>query len=193
MSLYTREAPVALPGGKNDLATIYTTKEEQDVYKNDAIYVALSAAATKYLIHQFKKLNDNTKDHIRVRVDLKSSLAPTDSAVYLQVWNGKTNAWETQDSNNTEAADTDFSLYADITEATFRDGSWYDFNNEFAARVWQLNNQGTQSLSIDLVQISFLIAYEDQYTTDEDCPPNEYSPLYPHANPQDDAEGDKFN
>lgn len=193
-SLYTREVKASLPSSKADLTTIYTTKEEQDVYLDDSIYVPLEGGSTNYLIHQFKKLNSNRSDWIKVRVDLKSSLAPTSAPVYLQVWNGVTNAWETYDSDNEKLADTNFSLYAVITEDAFRDGSWYDFNNEFACRVYQQNNGTTKILSVDLVQISFVIPYENKYNSTEtnytdkySTGPNiTYTPKYPSKNPQDD-------
>lgn len=188
-SLYTREAKVSLPSAKDDLAIGYTTQEEADVYSDNGVYVALTSAATNYLIHQFKKLNTNRHDWIKVRIDLKSSLAPSTQPVYLQVWNGTTNSFETVDSNTEDDANTDFSLYGNITEQTFRDSNWYDIFEEFCCRVYQLNNSGSQSLSIDLVQISFLVAYENLYPDRRD---NTYTPVYPHKNPQDDVEEEKF-
>lgn len=176
------------------------------MYYNDSIYVCLTGPTSRYMLHQFKKENDNRTDRIKVRIDLKTSLAPTSSPVYLQMWNGLTNSWETMDSNNTKDADEDFSLYADVTETTY-----FDFRQTFsevAVRVYQLNNSGQEKqLCIDLVKISFLNPYvarysatgnryrdqyqptgnkfQDQYSTHE----RDFEPKYPHKNPQDDVEG----
>lgn len=201
--LYTREAKASLPSDKNDLAIIYTTPEEGDVYYSDTAYVALSGSTSNYLLHQYKKQNDNRHDRIKVRIDLKSSYAPTSSTVYLQIWNGITNSWETLDSNATYAADTEFSLYGDVTET-----SYYDFRESFAEvafRVYQYNNSGsTKILSVDLVQISFLIVYQADYIEQDLSYTDEYVPVgnkyadeytirantwqqrYPHKNTQDD-------
>jgi hypothetical protein len=171
-----------LPSTKADLATVYTTQEEWDVYYDDAIRVALIGTASRYLIHQYKKLNDNRSDRIKVRVDLQSTIAPVDSNTYLQIWNGQTNTWETLDSISGSADDypasTDFSLYGDVT-----DTSYFDFNNEVAVRVYQLNNTGfNQTLSVDLVQFSFKSVFTSKYISR----PIAYVAKYFHKSPQDD-------
>lgn len=165
------------------------------MYYNDGIYVCLTGPASRYMLHQFKKENDNRDDRIKVRIDLKTSLAPTSSPVYLQMWNGITLSWETMDSNNTKDANEDFSLYADVSETTY-----FDFRETFsevAVRVYQLNNSGLEKqLCIDLVKISFLNRYVAQYSAtgnrfQDQYQPNggEFEPKYPHKNPQDDDEG----
>ena len=189
---YTRDALDALPSTKDDLATVYTTPEEGDVYLDDNRFVDLIGSGSKYLIHQFKKDNNNRHDRIKVKIKLKSTLAPTSSTIYLQMWNGITNAWETMDSEALKGANEEFSLVADVNET-----SYFDFRESFAevaVRVYQLNNSGVQkTLSVELVQISFLITYKakynltgnrykDKYSSKQSV----YSPKYPHKNPQDD-------
>lgn len=188
---YTREAKASVPSDKNDLATVYTTPEEGDVFYSDQIYVPLTFGDTTFGMHQFKKLNDNRVDRVKVRIDLKSSLAPLSSPVYLQVWDGITNSWQTADSNNVNDANEDFTLNADVN-----DTSYYDFGNEFACRVYQENNSGSAKiLSIDLVQISFIPNYQPAYRTTNTRYRNAYTSKkskyrakYPHKNPQDDSE-----
>ena len=192
IQVYTREQNGTLPSTKTDLSTRYTTIEEGEVYLNDGRRVALSGAASAYLMHLFKKANDNRKDRIKVRIDLQTSLAPTLSTVYLQMWNGRTNAWETMDSNALKSANEDFSLYADVT-----DTEYYDFREsagEVAVRVYQLNNSGASKiLSIDLVQISFIHTYRAKYNATGNryrekyvSHKSKYRSKYPHKNPQDD-------
>lgn len=181
--MYTREAKNSLPSTKDDLATVYTTLEENEVFVRNNQYVTISGNDTQYLLHQFKKANSNRDDKIKVRIDLKSSLAPSTSTIYLQAWNGITNSWETVDSNSLLDADTDFSLMATLNAL---DGNYYDFREssaEVCFRVYQLNNGGgARILSIDLVQISFVPVYQSAYNSQ----PSSYSPKYPHQNPQDD-------
>lgn len=178
--VYTREAKVALPTSRDDLSPIYTTQEENDVYSYDDTRVCITGAANRFLLHQFKKRNDNRKDSIKIRVDLRSSLAPSSRPVYLQIWNGTTLSWETLDSNTTKRANTDLTLRGSITTDQ---SIYYDFGNEVAVRVYQENDaQGSQSLCVDKVQISFVLAYSDKYTPGTST----YTPKYPHKNPQDD-------
>lgn len=114
------------------------------------------------------------------------------------MWNGITNSWETLDSNSAKGASEDFSLYGEVT-----DTAYYDFRQtaaEVAIRVYQQNTSGSAKiLTVDLVQISFLIQYADKYASREvrytdkfSKRPKVYTPKFPHENPQDDAEGEKF-
>lgn len=145
-----------------------------------------------YMIHQFKKTNENTSDSIRVLVVLKSSLAPTDSPVYLQIWNGTTLSWETIDSMILEDADIMFGLEASVA---VNDSNYYDFGNQIAVRVYQLNNSAVQkTLSIDQVNITFETGYSAQYQDTgnqysqmyPEVVTSEYTPKYPSRNPQND-------
>ncbi len=178
--VYTREAKDALPSTKDDLSPIYTTREERDVYSYDQVVVDLNGAVNKYLIHQFKVLNDNRKDFIKIKIDAKSTLAPSSRPIYLQVWNGTTNAWETLASNAVKEAHEDLSLYYFIDTAQEK---YYDFDNEVAVRIYQQNDAiGTQTLSVDLVQITFFPAWQDKYDSQEQS----WQPKYPHKDAQED-------
>ena len=125
---------MALPSSKDDLATIYTTPEEGKVSYPDGHRVTVTGAVGYYVIHQFKVLHDNRTDRAKIKVKLRSNLAPSRETVYLQIWNGITNSWETLDSNHKSGANEDFSLYGDVS-----DTSYYDFNNEVTLRVYQHN------------------------------------------------------
>ena len=62
-----------------------------------------------------------------------SVLATSDTAVYLQIFNRNTSAWETVDFDNATAADNDFTLTANIANLTnYKDGS-----NMISCRVYQ--------------------------------------------------------
>jgi hypothetical protein len=163
-----------LPTDTTDLATEYTTPEEGDVFKNDDVIVGLTGS--NFLVHQFKKKNDNNKDTIKVKIDLKSSLAPTSSTIFLQVWDGQ--QWVTLHSNNTAAADTDLGLYYTINT---NQGLYYDFSNVITFRVYQEVTSGSETLSIDLVEILFKADYDDLYSAKS----TSYLPKYTTKNPQE--------
>lgn len=151
----------------------------------------LTGVTARYLVHQFKKTNDNREDNIRVRAVVKSTYAPTSKAVFLQIWNGTTLSWETIASENTKDANVDFSLDAFVPT---NDSSYYDFGNQIAVRVYQQNDSGSgKTLSMNQILISFEAQYNNVFDAtdskyDEVFPPveSEYEPVYPHKNPQDD-------
>jgi len=57
------------------------------------------------------------------------------STVFLQIYNRDTTTWETIDSDNSTAADTDFILTADMADLT----DYKDNNNVIVCRVYQLD------------------------------------------------------
>ncbi len=112
-------------------------------------------------MHQFKKLNNNRTDRIKVRVDLKSTRAPSDTPIYLAIWNGQTNGFEVLDSDVKKEADTELSLTGDVS-----DTAYFDFNNEACVRVYQQNATGSnQTLSVDMVRIDFLAVFRDKFAS----------------------------
>jgi len=125
----------ALPTTKNDLTVIYGEDDETDVSTDNAVRVSVTGAED-HLIHQWKKVNNTNRDSIKVKVNLQSTIAPTTSTIYLQVWNENTSAWETIASNNTALADTDFDLEYTISSNVT---NYYDSTYEVAFRVYQTN------------------------------------------------------
>lgn len=179
-NIYTREAKVALPTTHDHLSTEYTTAEEYEVYDVDGETVCLSGAASRYLIHQFQKLNDNVTDYIKIKVDVTSTLAASSKTIYLQLWNHRTEEWITIDSNSSKGANEAVALYALITTTP---QIYYDFGNHVTARIYQQNDAvGTQTLCVDRAAITFQIPYTNKYTSATSV----YQPKYPHKNSQDD-------
>lgn len=84
------------------------------------------------MVHQFKDfVGSNTGCNLNF--EGKSTLAPSTSTVYLQIYNRNTPTWETVDSDNTANADTDFIMSANIADLTnYKDGS-----NVISCRVYQ--------------------------------------------------------
>jgi len=110
-----------LPTNDNNLETNYSVQDYLDVdTKND---VRVSQTATnEYALHQFK---DYVADNSRtLEWEGQTKLQPSASTVYLQIYNRNTPEWETVDSDNTTAEDTDFILTANINDLTnYKDGS----------------------------------------------------------------------
>lgn len=129
---YTRGDEVSLPGNDNNLETNYSAQDTVDVATSDDVRVA-QAAEGQYAIHQFKDFVGSEND-CTVLCELQSTLAPSLSTVYLQIYNRNSSSWETIDSDNTSAADTDFILTASIPNLT----NYKDASNVIACRVYQL-------------------------------------------------------
>lgn len=135
--LFSKEAIATLPLTKENLAILYGEEDEDNVATDDAVRVSLTSLAGFFMIHQYRVINNNNKDDINVRVNLQSTLAPSSSPVYLQIWNVNTGLWQTLVYNNTEIADTDFDLeYLINTNVE----NYYDSDNEVALRVYQYDN-----------------------------------------------------
>ena len=133
MEQYTRGDEVALPTDDTDLETAYSAQDYLDVDAKDDVRVA-QTATSQYAIHQFKDYVGAANTCI-LEWEGQSSLAPSSSVVTLQIYNRNTTSWETVDSDNSSAADTDFILTSSIADLTdYKDGS-----GVISCRVWQLN------------------------------------------------------
>lgn len=130
---YTRQQKITLPTNDNDLTTIYTAQEVINVSTYDGIRVS-QAGDMKYMLHQFKKYMGDVQDDPTVLCRGQSSLPAYLSTIYLQIYNQKTNLWETLDSDRTTGADTDFRLAGDIASLA----NYRDHDNVVSVRVYQL-------------------------------------------------------
>jgi hypothetical protein len=126
-----------LPLTKDNLDIIYGETDEDSVATDNGVRVGMNGSNT-YLLHQYRIVNETTHDNICIKVNLQSTLEPSISPVYLQIWNVLTSLWETIASNTTSAADIDFDLEAEVTSNV---ENYYDTNREIAIRVYQLNNE----------------------------------------------------
>lgn len=131
-SLYSRGDYAALPANDNDLETTYTDAEEVDVATKDGVRVD-QTATQEYMIHQFKNFL-GTRLFCTLEWYGQSTLAPSLSPVYLQIYNQSTDTWETVDSDDSSGEDTNFTLTADIAELV----DYRDASNVISCRVYQL-------------------------------------------------------
>jgi hypothetical protein len=65
---------------------------------------------------------------------MRSSLASTESTIYLQVYNFTTTEWETLTSNNTADANVKFTMTAELTSGL---SDHHDIDNWYSFRVYQ--------------------------------------------------------
>jgi len=123
-----------LPADDTDLENTFIWSEYNDVATDDDTYVQ-QCATDENTIFLFKDQHTNNTDAIQPYWKGKTSIAPSQSTVYLQVYNRITPGWETVDSDNATAADTEFVLQADI-QTNLSD--YYDASNWVAFRVYQM-------------------------------------------------------
>jgi len=128
---YTKGNYGTLPVNDNDLETAYTSQEVIDVATKDDIRVD-QTGIQQNIIHQFKDFVGGAGG-CSLECELQSDLAPSSSAVYLQVYNQNSTTWETVDSDNATGANTDFILTAIIADAT----NYKDAGGLVSCRVYQ--------------------------------------------------------
>jgi len=114
------------------LETAYSVQDYIDVSTKNDIRVD-QTSTDEYAIHQFRNYI-GTSPFTDIKSIGQTSLAPSESTVYLQIYNRNTPAWETVDSDNTTAAaDTDFSLIAHIADLT----NYKNASDVISCRVYQ--------------------------------------------------------
>ena len=113
---YTREAKVALPTTTADLATAYSGSDITDVSTSNDVRVGITGGA-KYLLHQYKNFITSS-GAVTFTCELQSTVATSSSTVYLQIYNYNSASWETLTSNNSAAANTDFTLQSTVADMT---------------------------------------------------------------------------
>jgi hypothetical protein len=73
---------------------------------------------------------------IQVKINLRSTIAPSESTVFLEVWNTAIEEWQIIDFNSTAAENTDFYLEEIIKENV---SNYFDDDYEIAFRIYQFN------------------------------------------------------
>lgn len=130
--IYSRGDYAALPANDTDLETNYLEQDYLDVNENDNTRVGQSATA-QYAIHQFKDFV-GAYSTCTLTCEVQSNTACTWSTAYLQIYNRSTLEWDTVDSDNTTAENTDFVLTAQIADLT----NYKSASNTISCRVYQL-------------------------------------------------------
>jgi len=131
-SIYSRGDSPTLPTNDNDLEILYTEQEEEDVAEADGVMVG-QAGSVQYMIHQFKKFVGDDPYFI-VDYQGQTSLAPSSSTVYFQIYNRVSGLWETIDSNDLAGADLPIELSSRIGSPS----NYRDADDVVSCRVYQL-------------------------------------------------------
>jgi len=132
--IYNKAHEVNLPTTDADLDINYQADEITDVGTSDDQRVIQKGQVAGYILHQWKKLNDNNTDQINATIELQVTRSPSAATVYLQIYNYDLAAWENLDSDNSSAANTDFILTGSISTNI---ANYYDANNFVTLRVYQ--------------------------------------------------------
>lgn len=108
----------------------YSVQDYLDVDTKNNVRVG-QTATDEYTIHQFKDYVEG--NNCTLEWEGQTNCPPVLSTVYLQIYNRDTDEWETVDSDNTTAEDTDFILTADIADLA----DYKNVNNVIVCRVYQ--------------------------------------------------------
>jgi len=121
-----------LPGNDNDLETNYSAQDVTDVSSNNQVRVGQTAAGSEYAIHEYKDFV-GSNNSCTLTWEGQTSVDPSSSTVYLQIYNRTTTTWFTVDSYNTSTVDTDFSLSGTVSDLT----NYKNASNVISCRVYQ--------------------------------------------------------
>jgi hypothetical protein len=131
---YSKGNYSTLPTGDEDYEDDFQGKDYENVEFEDGVFV-LQTANGETAGFRFNSQNTNNTDPISVSADsVKSTLAPSSSTVYLQIYNRNTPAWETLDSESTVGANVLFDL-SGVQSSNL--SYYYDSDNVVRFRVWQ--------------------------------------------------------
>ena len=133
---YSRGDESSLPSDDTDRDTAFASTDYTDVATDNNVYVQQSAYAPTqpYSVFLWKNKHNDSQAIIEPNWIGKASLAPSSSTVYLQIYNRDSTTWETLDSDNTTAANTEFTLTG--TQDTSLN-NYYDASHWVACRVYQ--------------------------------------------------------
>ena len=122
-----------MPTDDTNLETAFICTDYAKVKTDDDIYVQ-QCATDEYSISLFKQQGAAATSVIIVNWKGKSSKDTSDSTVFLQIYNRDTTAWETLDSDNATAINTEFTLSG---TQSINLVDYYDVGNWVACRIYQ--------------------------------------------------------
>jgi len=136
VTVYSRDKELTLPTDDSDMDIPFIDTEYVDVSLDDNVYVQQCARDTldPYGIFVWKDKHDSNKQVILSTCILKTSRAPSTNVVYLQIFNRNSGTWETLNSDNATAADTEFTL-SGVQSTNL--SNYYDGNYWVVHRIYQ--------------------------------------------------------
>lgn len=122
-----------MPTDNTNLSHVFTSYEYAKVAVQDQIYVS-QCGHTGFTLFLWKDQFSSNTNAVIGRWVGHTHYAPSTSAVYLQVYNQVAAEWETVDSDNTTAAETDFTLEGGVRSNV---ANYYDIGNWVSFRIYQ--------------------------------------------------------
>ena len=132
VKVYSRGELDSLVVDDSDLTNAFTNQEYTDVAMDDETRVAQTSSG-KYAAFLFKD-KQTQQESLLVTWQGQTDIIPSQSTVYLQVYNRTTGLWETLDSDSTTEADTDFELVGNINTNL---DDYFDTSMWVSCRVYQ--------------------------------------------------------
>jgi hypothetical protein len=116
----------------SDLVNPFNAVNYGNVSTNDGDYFIQTGS--QVMIQEYKSLHQNNTDSINFNWMGRSTVAPSVSPFYIQVYNFNSSAWQTVASQTTQPADTDFQMQVSIT---VNPGNYYSPTNQVIFRSYQ--------------------------------------------------------
>jgi len=123
-----------LPVDDTDLTNEFDSQDYTDVETDNNAFVN-QGGDLEYMVFLFKDQYDTDTGLLNLYCRLKSTIAPVDSTVYLQIFNRTTEKWVTVTYDDFSSANIKFALEVTISDNL---SDYYDAGNWVACRVYQL-------------------------------------------------------
>jgi len=120
------------PADDTNLTTLYSEQDYIDVATDNDEFVTITANTIGMHLYKDRSMVGQLPVNIIARA--KSSIAPTLSTVYLQIYNRTLGEWENLTSNNTAGAGEEFQMNASQTLSL---EDYFDADNRVACRIYQ--------------------------------------------------------
>jgi hypothetical protein len=116
--------------------TSYTDAQIDDAGIDNNSYVSVGSNnfMGRYKVHLFRLRNDNNTNFITFSVQARANKAPSSSPVYLQIYNISSGDWELVDTENSVAANVEFTLSAEISTNI---SNYYNTSYVVSFRIYQ--------------------------------------------------------
>ena len=132
-TIYSRaDLPVLPTNNDNNLTNTFSPQEYLDVENLDG-QTSIQTSDGQYSVFLFKNKNTD-QENISATWTGKSNIAPSSSAVYLQIYNRNSTTWETLDTDSTSSVNTNFTLTGTQTTNL---SNYFDTNYWISCRIYQ--------------------------------------------------------
>lgn len=131
--MHSKGSYETLPATNDHLEIEYGDDDDQAILADDGIRASIVGAG-ETLAHQFTFQNNTNRNGIKIKLNLRSTLATYTSPAILQIWNNQTNVWDTLMINNSTGANVDFDMI-NIIDSDYE--KYYDESYKVIIRVYQ--------------------------------------------------------